>query len=223
MLTRTWETAAEELVNSDVDGFIAKLAQFIKEKNITPLQKKPLVVVGSDCRDHSPILSSLVKKGVEAVLSGICIDVGNVTTPLLHYVVASVNNDNNFNATDFNREKFFNLYFQELLSGFSDLVATTDGKSGSYKAKVVLDTAYGVGSVTTTQFLDYAGAKGLDNWEIEIRNKVGEGLLQVLPLIVTIVNYCVLSMEMPIVLSSMRSSHLTLLLGCCSMATVLPR
>jgi phosphoacetylglucosamine mutase len=175
MLTRTWETAAEELVNSDVDGFIARLTQFIQEKNITPLQKKPLVVVGSDCRDHSPILSNLVKKGVEAVLGGICIDVGNVTTPLLHYVVASVNNEGYFNPLEFNREKFFNLYFEELLSGFSDLAATADGKSGSNKPNVILDTAYGVGSVTTTQFLDYARAKGLNAWEIEIRNKVGEG------------------------------------------------
>lgn len=175
MLTRTWETAAEELVNADVDNFFSKLTQFIQEKSISPLQKKPLVVVGSDCRDHSPILTEFVKKGVEAVLEGICINVGNVTTPLLHYVVASVNNENSFNPTKFNREKFFNLYFDELHSGFADLVETSDHKSDSKKSKVILDTAYGVGSVTTAQFLDYIEAKGLDAWEIEIRNKVGEG------------------------------------------------
>lgn len=176
MLTQSWENTAEKLVNADVDGFIHGLIQFIAEKKIQLLSVSPLVIIGADCRDHSPILSEFVRKGVEIVLNGIYHHIGRSTTPLLHYVVAGVNQDTSFSVSNpFDATKYINAYFDDLYFGFTDLVKSAD-KVSSGTSALILDCAYGVGSVTTEQFLQHISSRGgLPNWEIQIRNRVGEG------------------------------------------------
>jgi phosphoacetylglucosamine mutase len=180
MLTQTWEKAAEEMVNSSPSDFVSKLAAFIEEKSIKSLDV-PLVVIGADCRESSPVLSDYVRQGVELICQGVCLSIGQATTPLLHYCVANLNNDSTFNIENFNKEKYVKMYFDDLFHGFSEMVHTVQNDENHHhkqeKLPLILDCAYGVGSVTTEQFLSYCQEQkgGLPHWEVTIRNKVGEG------------------------------------------------
>jgi phosphoacetylglucosamine mutase len=194
MLTQSWENTAELLVNSTLDVFITELQKFIVQLDLSVHNKRPLVVIGADCRDSSPILCDFVKKGVELIVNGLCLSIGQATTPLLHYVVADINKDNSFSTTsqeEFNASKYISAYFDDLYYGFNDLVSTiqhnTSTGSPNEKRKkfpLILDTAYGVGSITTNQFLAYLASKVKENeagegplpyWNIVIRNEVSEG------------------------------------------------
>jgi phosphoacetylglucosamine mutase len=180
MLTQAWEKAAEDMVNSSVHDYLRLLADFVKEKNIQTLDV-PLVIIGADCRDSSPVLSDFVRQGIELVAGGVCLNIGEATTPLLHYVVANVNNDKSFNIHSFDAKKYIHMYFDDLFYGFNALVHTSQGDQHPQhhlleKSPLILDTAYGVGSVTTQEFLRYIqNHGGLPYWNISIRNKVGEG------------------------------------------------
>lgn len=176
MLTQTWEQTAESLVNGTVDEFIDRLRTFIVANKIEiDGEKKAFVTIGQDCRSHSNILSSFVQQGVEIVNHGKIFHLGEVTTPVVHFVVALLNQERPSELDKLQASDYHTKYYQQLLSGYIDLLATaTPDISTKPKNALILDTANGVGSVVVEGFLAQA-QQVLPSWDLILRNRVYDG------------------------------------------------
>ncbi|KAJ8904370.1 hypothetical protein NDN08_000889 [Rhodosorus marinus] len=88
MLTQSWEALAEKCVNAE-DG-VESLNEILKSFPESQQSNRAVVVVGRDTRESSHKLSELVLAGASAFDSEVH-DVGEVTTPELHWIVRSRN------------------------------------------------------------------------------------------------------------------------------------
>lgn len=89
MLAANWEKYATEIANAKADELASILEKIAKSENIDN-SVDSLVIVGRDTRSTSSPLISSVKDGVSALGSKI-IDLGEVTTPQLHFSVRMTN------------------------------------------------------------------------------------------------------------------------------------
>lgn len=90
MLASTWEPLAEALANAD-DVLAVIRDVCAKEGICSDDAADSLVFTGIDTRSHSPELHGFVVQAVEA-LGGRVVQLGKVTTPMLHFVVQQMNN-----------------------------------------------------------------------------------------------------------------------------------
>ncbi|KMS65428.1 hypothetical protein BVRB_036090, partial [Beta vulgaris subsp. vulgaris] len=90
MMAHSWEDFAGELANASEGEDVAKLVKEFAAKETIDLSSPSIVFVGRDTRKSSPMLRDCVVKGVLA-MGGKVYDHGQVTTPQLHWIVRSYN------------------------------------------------------------------------------------------------------------------------------------
>ena len=179
MMSQAWEGFAEQVVNlHDIESFTTAVQYWIDQDPILSKSstQTPTVVVGRDCRWHSPILSKLVIDGVRAFTSGthaIIVDVSEVTTPVVHFVVADYNSTDDESKLTYSADQWKTRYFQTLTNGYQSLIQTSTESSLNQHETLVLDCAFGVGSKTVSEFL--AIANTLTPWTLSLINPDGAG------------------------------------------------
>ncbi|RYH17484.1 hypothetical protein EON65_28480 [archaeon] len=166
MLVKKWEVMAEVMANESLDYFIASILAILSENDCSGTI--PVVMIGQDTRWHSPVLVECVKEGVE-LLGGQVLSVGQVITPVVHFCVNAFNEAGTL-PSEFSSHSVKKGYYEQLYRGYSDLIKT-GGRTTSNS--IVLDTANGVGSITTQDFLACVGS--LPGWNLSLVNKAGEG------------------------------------------------
>lgn len=187
MLSQDWEPYAEELANADaVPEKIQNLIQHIFSKAGADSEiAKPVVVIGRDTRPHSTRLLQRTITGVEA-FGGRAIDLGEVTTPQLHFVVQQANKcfstPKELENMDINAS--LTEYYDTLTRGYITLRGTANlevsGNSPSTPPtpgdSLVIDGSFGVGASAIHTMHNTSMKKMCPGLlSIDVRNKVGEG------------------------------------------------
>ena len=190
MLAQEWEKHAEDLANAKEEDFLNVLDGVLTTIGLNTLDtKSPVVFIGRDTRPHSEMLSKCVQLGVESI-GGIIVDLGEVTTPQLHYIVGVSNNKKlsvtSDNLPDINQLK--DLYFNNFAKSYLSLIedcdndnSSTNTNNNSSKKYLVVDSSNGVGSITLHEVLkviksvNFNGRRDYSN--IDIRNEARSGLV----------------------------------------------
>lgn len=150
MLESEWEQIVEKFCNThDLEELLKQIDDIIGKYSINVTSKsKALVLIGMDTRPSSEALANIVKQALDAWSSLISYeDLGLITTPALHFIVAE-SNKNNLIISPVS-------YYKRLMDG---LVAIFEDDSNlpqesSYSpSKLVIDCANGVG-IETLQYL----------------------------------------------------------------------
>lgn len=147
MLARTWEGYAEALINSpNTAAVLTCIEGLVTKEGITvqPGAAGPCVVVGCDTRPSSAGLHARACAGVKA-MGGTVVDLGEVTTPQLHFAVRYANEHGVRDAVQL-RE----AYYQEICSGYVALKATASSMTDAGAMtvdRIIIDCANGVGSI----------------------------------------------------------------------------
>ena len=156
------------------------------------------IFIGRDTRPHSLHLSELVLKGAEGMGANV-IDLGEVTTPQLHFAVQSANHElsklieQRGDAIDkFSREAFtvfknidirktIDKYHECLAEGFIDYISTLEISNvpNLQMSKLILDASYGVGSISSENFMKVLKGKLDDILVLEKEFSYGGGLINV--------------------------------------------
>jgi phosphoacetylglucosamine mutase len=159
MLSQEWEPLAVDLVNCNGFKCTARIAQIITEKglDISACEDKGFILIGRDTRPHSAGFHKRMEAGVQ-VLGGACADLGEVTTPLLHYAVWDANRNVLLPSASFTAAYWKHRYYHMLATGYQALLQTTS--AAAVPMHVVIDASYGVGSIVLTEFLAYYQALG---------------------------------------------------------------
>merc|ERR1719320_239914 len=135
MLDESWESIATELANlrhSEVPMFYKSLfAEHVNEERRVQVGR---IMVGMDTRPHSKELLDLVMIGAE-ICGASVINLGIVTTPQLHYLVAKANLENTFVQRP-------ERYINDVSSAFLRLHKLLGLKS---LGKLIMDCSCGVG------------------------------------------------------------------------------
>uniref|UniRef100_A0A7S0WZQ3 Phosphoacetylglucosamine mutase n=1 Tax=Chlamydomonas leiostraca TaxID=1034604 RepID=A0A7S0WZQ3_9CHLO len=171
MLTQAWEPLATELACASCDNEVSRLLSRLLEQSeggAPPTNAKDLAVfIGCDTRPSAGELVAAAKAGVEAMGLHV-LDLGEVSTPQLHFQVASINSHKlkwsppthglaasavlaqpastppSSSLTD---PLSLDLYFDSMLSGFEQLLPAASSSSSSSAADTLyVDCANGVGA-----------------------------------------------------------------------------
>ncbi|KAK1305508.1 Phosphoacetylglucosamine mutase [Acorus calamus] len=169
MMTQDWEPFADALALApDPDHLVELIVQFAKKENI-PFggTQSAEILLGRDTRPSGEALLEAAKKGIDAIVNSVAVDMGILTTPQLHWVVRRRNME--MKASEFD-------YFALLSASYRSLVDLIPTKTltGTSDVKLTVDAANGVGGEKIKQL-----SKLLTGLEIEVRNsgKEGEGIL----------------------------------------------
>ncbi|EIW86764.1 Phosphoacetylglucosamine mutase [Coniophora puteana RWD-64-598 SS2] len=145
MLESAWEIHATNLANAaTTDDFVAALEDFVKLAKID-LSKPARVVFARDTRPSGPALVASLKDGLQAI-GAETRDGGITTTPVLHYLVRTMNTKGTSASYGDDSEEG---YITKISTAFKNLVA---GKAAL--APLTIDCANGVGAKTGQQFQD---------------------------------------------------------------------
>ena len=171
MLEQSWEPYCEELVNANnIDDFINCIEKIMKNEGIMNINSKSVILIGHDCRPHSTDLSSTVMKGC-GLFGGLCIDIGKVTTPQLHYIVQDTNKLMLERPIEWlNVPGALENYYRTISYGYKELKKTVTGNKKAITS-VVVDCSNGVGSIALGKMSEFIS----EILNIDIRNKVGDG------------------------------------------------
>jgi len=121
MLEASWETHATTFANAaTTDDFVTAVESFIKTAKID-LSKPCNVVYGRDTRPSGPALIAALEDGFKAVGAD-ARDAGVTTTPILHYLVRSINTKG---TKDTYGEDTEEGYLAKITSAFKKLVVRT--------------------------------------------------------------------------------------------------
>eukprot|EP01032_Pedospumella_encystans_P013665 gene13665-15718_t len=181
MLCQLWEPLAVELANCKVDDFVTVCNRILQEQNLVlDNSSSAFILIGRDTRPHSAGFHSCMKNGVE-LMGGKCEDLGEVITPVLHFVVRDMNQSgyqcgpkHPFVATEWTGR-----YFSSLANGFHELRKTTMYNLEANN-HIVVDASNGVGSITISDFYAHYTAQQRDTdpfppLSIDIRNAARTG------------------------------------------------
>jgi phosphoacetylglucosamine mutase len=164
MLHQNLEPFAVKLANAvNYDDFVLELKSFeqyirgVPSTTVFDVEQISLegqggvVMVGWDTRPHSPVLVEAVRNGVRAC-GALVLELGEVTTPQVHYAVQDFNYKKWTDAKDFAASVALQRYYHTLTNGFVELMdSCIEGDSIDEDDidmwNVVVDTAYGVGCV----------------------------------------------------------------------------
>lgn len=146
MLESSWEKIATDLVNIDDKDLVPALRKIINDLEIDNTLPAT-IILGRDTRISSPRLSEIASEGINTCQATLK-DFGIVTTPQLHYLVASVNTNGRYgDPTLFG-------YYQKLSMAFKNIRGNRID-NGNYSAKLQLDAANGVGALAIKQFQEH--------------------------------------------------------------------
>jgi phosphoacetylglucosamine mutase len=150
MLSQDWEPLAEEIANIanavDVLGYVGALEDRLGCSDNT---MNATIIVGRDTRPHSKELFDCVCAGAFA-MGATVLDLGEVTTPQLHFVVQATNAGDKTAFDDFNRDAALTHYHTTLMVGYTDLCRSSPNNRPRH---VVVDGAFGVGAISITEFI----------------------------------------------------------------------
>lgn len=163
MLQQSWEEFATRLANAsdtELDSVLLEIA----EAESVDWETQALICVGQDTRPSSPDLTQAAITGI-TVMGGEVKDYGVVTTPMLHYFVASINTDGIYGeATE-------DGYFKKMTTAFKELRGDKPS-NGNYIPSIMFDGANGVGALKMKVSLLYLG----DSLQVQLYND-GNGKL----------------------------------------------
>lgn len=117
MLESAWEGHATALANASTEEFVAALDAFIKSAKID-LSKPSRVVYARDTRPSGPALIAALEDGLTAI-GAEARNAGVTTTPILHYLVRSINTKGTKESYGEDSEEG---YFTKLSEAFKKLV-----------------------------------------------------------------------------------------------------
>jgi len=137
MLEPAWEKIGTDLANADDLG--ACLRKIIADFKLDEKNEKPFVFLGRDTRPSSQGLVDAAKAGAE-IFGAVVKDVGVVSTPILHYVVASRNMSGELGLPT--EEGYFN----RICHAFQKLRGAKLNDNNNYLAEFDFDGANGVGA-----------------------------------------------------------------------------
>jgi len=192
MLSTVWEPYAVKLANCPTDEFtrecrLIKTNESISEAIVDACGG--IVLIGRDTRKHSIEFIGHMKESI--ALSGCrCYDIGEVTTPVLHFIVREMNQrPRPTSASDeVDGQYWISEYYRTLSQGLVDLLSTMSqpSRQGPIRCSVVLDASFGVGSITVEQFLAYYNSSfrttvyssvPIPELDVDIRNRARSGLV----------------------------------------------
>ena len=126
MLDTSWESHATDFANApSPDAFIAILEDFIQSKQI-PLGTPARVVYARDARASGPKLVAALRKGLAAI-HATATDADVTTTPILHYLVDTINTT----TQEWNVNKLIEGYYLKLSGAFKRLVVRFRARLGT--------------------------------------------------------------------------------------------
>ncbi len=142
-LSQEWEGIATELANAGSDAEVAQRIQGLLDGAD---HAGGTVLLGRDTRPSGPELLAAAKAGVEAA-GGVVVDLGQVTTPQLHFMVVEYNTRPT-PATRPQSPPSLDIYFSTLLDAFEQLVSSSSSGSSQPAAPYTLhvDCACGIGA-----------------------------------------------------------------------------
>lgn len=144
MLQRSWEGFAESLINAeDTDAVLSCINDIIDQCGISTVGKCK-VIIGCDTRPSSGSLKECAIQGIKA-MGGSIVDLGEVTTPQLHFAVKCANSGE---ASE--PDELKDIYFSTICRGYLELKKTAGARRG-HKDEVTIDCANGVGSITAAR------------------------------------------------------------------------
>lgn len=180
MLSQSWEPYCEKLVNAPtLEAFLDIIqSELMQDQNISPesvASIKPRVCVGRDTRPHSAELAKCLKEGIKA-FKGKIQDLGEVTTPQLHFVVQTLN----ASTTPLDSEQAKMVYAETLSKGFLHLLSPEKDMT----IPIVVDASCGVGSLALKETLQYLNSVTISNTagkdvrvslQVDVRNAARSG------------------------------------------------
>ena len=120
MLEASWEGYATTLANASTSDEVIKVIQSIIETAKIDMSKPARVVYGRDTRPSGPALISALEDGFKAI-GAESRDAGVTTTPVLHYLVRSINTKGTQYSYGEDSEEG---YFSKLGNAFKKLVVS---------------------------------------------------------------------------------------------------
>ncbi|KAG1862233.1 phosphoacetylglucosamine mutase [Suillus subluteus] len=148
MLESSWEAHATAFANAPNSvAFIAAVDELVKATKID-LSIPARVVYARDTRPTSPQLAAALKDGLEAIKADYR-DAGVTTTPVLHYLVRTINTKGTKDSYGEDTEEG---YLTKLSDAFKKLLA---GKPTP--PPLLIDCANGVGALMAERFKAYLG------------------------------------------------------------------
>jgi phosphoacetylglucosamine mutase len=181
MLSQQWEPLAVELTNCKVADFVSVCSRVIVDNNLNMTNNaNTVVLIGRDTRPHSAGFHECMKQGVELV-GGLCEDLGEVTTPMLHFAVRDLN-QSGYHTNEhhpFQAGEWTGRYFDCLAVGYHRLIRTA-ASCNAANSSIVVDASNGVGSIALDAFLaHYLAAQcsgaGYPALHIDVRNPARSG------------------------------------------------
>ena len=164
MLSQSWEPHAERLVNAhEVDE--AMLAIGAMEESAKSEGSR--VIIGRDTRPHSPQLAEMGRKGAEQIGATV-FDIGQVTTPQLHFVVMQLNAEKSLVSP----EQALRTYTDTLAGGFLSLLRTAASPG---RFEVVLDGSNGIGTVQAWKLIERINSAQPNTISVDLRNRPSDG------------------------------------------------
>ena len=166
MLSQSWEPYAQTLANDLAEDFFHSIS-FISLAEGCDENAKAIVILGRDTRSHSKELSDCCKAGILAI-GGICHDIGEVTTPQLHFVVRSFN----MGSGQLDPYQILLSYPTTLAGAYAELMSTVP--SGPYLPSApVVDVAGGVGDLAIRAIASWVDNNREGILSIDLRNGLG--------------------------------------------------
>ncbi|KAI3658366.1 hypothetical protein MP638_007483 [Amoeboaphelidium occidentale] len=165
MLVSEWEVYATELANASNDQVGAVVSRIVASFKID-FSGPGSVVVGRDTRPSGPRLVRALHDGI-SVMEGQVKDIGEVSTPILHFVVRAINSKQDTPTED--------AYNEKLVKAYKDVIVTA-GASDFLPVKLVVDCANGVGAPKLAKIADLIG-KDFLNVQLVNTDIRGKGVL----------------------------------------------
>ncbi|XP_059471825.1 phosphoacetylglucosamine mutase [Neocloeon triangulifer] len=168
MLEPEWEVIATEIANAKNQTELVELLTAVVSRNsLEDAAQSPFVFVGRDTRSSSPSLADAAIEGAK-ILGAEVKDIGIVSTPILHFVVASRN------ASGELGKPTEEGYFYRITSAFERLkeMENLPRDNGNYKSELNFDGANGVGAQKMAKFNEM-----LKQWLNVTMYNTGEGRL----------------------------------------------
>ncbi|XP_043276226.1 phosphoacetylglucosamine mutase isoform X2 [Venturia canescens] len=174
MLEATWEIIATEVANVPDSELVQTLRRIVQDYKITE-DGTARVIVGRDTRRTSESLSAALIQGVNSA-GGIALDFGVVTTPQLHYLVVSINENKRWESVK------IDAYYGKLGEAFKRACSPIK-VNGNYIRELVLDAANGVGAVAAKEFkkrlVDYLAIEIFNEGDGELNHNCGADYVKV--------------------------------------------
>jgi phosphoacetylglucosamine mutase len=169
MLSQSWEPYAEDLINAKTSSDALSLMDTMSSSEAIDKDANAVILIGKDTRPHSTALADCARRGGES-LGAVVYDLGEVTTPQLHFVVMYLNSLDDACVKD--PKVGLDVYFKTLSTGYVSLLESA--KLTDKTHSIIIDGSNGIGAHQVKFLVDEINRIS-PVLEVDIRNKVGDG------------------------------------------------